>query len=191
VKAPMARRYNQYTAPPLAERLWSHVDRGSDAECWNWRDSVNRWGYGKVIDGGVRLTSSRAAWTVTFGPIPDSKWVLHTCDNPRCCNPKHLYLGTVLENNRDMIARGRRPYSPGKAHLTECPNGHAYSRDNTRIVTKDGKPGRQCIACAKAHATANWEKRKALAQYLGVSTHAVRHHSIARVRLRRLARGGR
>lgn len=51
--------------------------------------------------------SHRVAWTISHGPIPDGLWVLHRCDNPPCCNPAHLFLGTVSDNNKDMCAKGR------------------------------------------------------------------------------------
>ncbi len=49
----------------------------------------------------------RASWQISFGPIPDGLQVLHTCDNPPCCNPAHLFLGTQLDNIYDMCAKGR------------------------------------------------------------------------------------
>lgn len=65
-------------------------------------------GYGQLKgDGSALVRAHRAAWTVTFGPIPEGVYVLHSCDNPPCCNPHHLWLGTALDNTRDIIAKGR------------------------------------------------------------------------------------
>jgi hypothetical protein len=52
-------------------------------------------------------TAHRVSWTIHNGPIPDSLYVLHKCDNPPCSNPDHLFLGTHLENIADMVAKGR------------------------------------------------------------------------------------
>jgi hypothetical protein len=63
--------------------------------------------------------ASRISWLIHNGAVPDGLWILHTCDNPECTNPAHLYLGTVRDNTRDMIERGRRYPTPG-AKLTEA-----------------------------------------------------------------------
>lgn len=95
----------------VAERFWVNVGVTNDPEdCWEWmgeiigsRDSSR----GEFWMGGKKHSSSRAAWILAVGPIPDGLWVLHTCDNGRCCNPAHLYLGTAKDNVRDMMERGR------------------------------------------------------------------------------------
>ena len=93
---------------PLAERFWEKVDRsgGTDA-CWPWIGAIGVHGYGRVnLDGRSTGIASRVAWTLTFGD-PGDLGVLHRCDNPPCCNPAHLFLGTQLDNSRDMVAKGR------------------------------------------------------------------------------------
>jgi hypothetical protein len=67
-------------------------------------------GYGQIGVGGNhgrRLLAHRVAWILTFGPIPDGLWVLHSCDNPPCVRPDHLFLGTALANSEDRDAKGR------------------------------------------------------------------------------------
>ncbi len=66
----------------------------------------DKWGYGDLSYSGKHMQAHRLAWTLTHGD-PGELDVLHTCDNPPCCNPKHLYLGTDADNHRDMHARGR------------------------------------------------------------------------------------
>lgn len=91
------------------DRLWSKVDiRGSD-ECWLWIAAIDRDGYGQMKVGGVQEKAHRLAWQFSNGTdIPDNMIILHTCDNPSCCNPAHLILGTARDNTQDMIKKGRR-----------------------------------------------------------------------------------
>lgn len=89
----------------LENRFWYHVDKSG--ECWIWTASCGEKGYGQFKVGKTMERAHRVAWELENGPIPDGIDVLHTCDNRKCCNPKHLFLGTDLDNMRDMINKGR------------------------------------------------------------------------------------
>jgi hypothetical protein len=92
-------------------RFWAKVDKsGGPLACWNWKATITKHGYGHFRMNGEMVTSNRAAWTLVFGQIPDGLSVLHHCDNPRCVNPAHLFLGTNLDNSRDMVSKGRQHY---------------------------------------------------------------------------------
>jgi len=92
----------------LAERFWSKVDRAGPGECWGWSASVDDWGYGRIGIGHPHWDRGhRVSWRLHFGEIPDGLCVCHHCDNPPCCNPAHLYLGSPADNARDAVSRGR------------------------------------------------------------------------------------
>lgn len=95
----------------------------SEDSCWEWTGTRNSAGYG-VIDctnknGRDRLRAHRVAYTMFVGDISDDLVVRHRCDNPPCCNPSHLLLGTKADNSADMVQRqrqGERPAPKGQAH---------------------------------------------------------------------------
>lgn len=99
-------------ARPVEERFWEKVDK--TVECWVWTASRSPDGYGLFKartyqgHGGAMVRAHRFAWELTNGPVPDGFCVCHRCDNPSCCNPDHLFLGTVIDNNADRDAKGRQ-----------------------------------------------------------------------------------
>jgi hypothetical protein len=92
-------------------RFWSKVDQSS-GDCWTWTAATYQ-GYGRFQVGGPKgnrtVAAHRMAWELTHGPIPDKLHVLHHCDNPPCCRPEHLFLGTIRDNNADAQAKDRMP----------------------------------------------------------------------------------
>lgn len=103
----------------LSERFWAKVDKRGLGECWEWRGATTADGYGWLSLGGRNgpAGAHRISWNLHKGSIPDNLWVLHRCDNPRCVNPEHLFLGTTQDNTADMVAKGRHrppPYPIGE-----------------------------------------------------------------------------
>lgn len=104
----------------IAEILKVRTDRsgGPDA-CWPWTRSTNRRdaGYGRFTKNGVDILAHRAAWELANGEkLGADDRVLHDCDNPVCCNPKHLLRGTQKDNVADMVRKGRRAPTIGERH---------------------------------------------------------------------------
>lgn len=97
-------------------RFWSHVDIRGDDECWEWKTSKFRGGYGQFKVNGRNIRASRLAYFIQHGVDPLDAQVCHTCDNPPCCNPSHLFLGDNADNRNDSIAKGRDNTASGERH---------------------------------------------------------------------------
>ena len=125
--------FPKYTAQTIS-RFWSFIDtsRGPDA-CWLWTASVTRGGYGQFKVHPKSLKAHRIAWELAYGDIPDGLSVLHHCDNRRCCNPAHLWVGTHQDNMTDMRQKGRA--AKGDA------NGSRLHPE--RLVRGDAHPARR------------------------------------------------
>lgn len=107
-----ARNVNKGKGRPVQERFWKFVTIGTPDECWPFTGAKRIGGYGafKVSREGNNIAASRAAWIVTFGEIAPGLFVCHRCDNPPCCNPAHLFLGSDLDNKRDSMQKGRHAF---------------------------------------------------------------------------------
>lgn len=88
-------------------RIWEMVDRSNPDECWIWPGAKTRKGYGRMSVNNKIVSVHRFAYEQKHGPLPVHIGACHTCDNPPCCNPAHLWAGTVQQNNRDRVLKGR------------------------------------------------------------------------------------
>jgi hypothetical protein len=122
-----------------AQAFWSRVDIKSDAECWAWIGAKTKRGYGVYAPlPGVLLRTHRVAYALFNGQFDESLFVCHKCDNPICCNPSHLFLGTVKDNTADMDKKGRRANVSGEA------NGAAkLTIEQVRAIYSDPRTNKQ------------------------------------------------
>jgi Autographiviridae endonuclease len=99
---------NQLAA--LQRRFFANVDTsGGLWECWLWTASRTNRDYGQIGVQNRQGLAHRVVYELYHGPIPDGMCVMHVvCDNPQCCNPTHLKLGTQAENMADKVAKGRQ-----------------------------------------------------------------------------------
>lgn len=129
---------------PPENRFWKYVDR-SGPLCWEWTAAQDYLGYGRFNDeNGRKMLPYRWLYEVARGPIPQGMFLCHHCDNPRCVNPDHLFVGTALDNRRDCVQKGRAFHGPRGTH---CPHGHEYSPGSWVIGYIAGRPSRRCLQC--------------------------------------------
>ena len=165
----MKTRKRKFTRAPLevrwqrmAARFWAKVDKRGPDECWEWTGMRTVDGYGRIKFDRRRLVASRVLWEITHGENPGDKHVCHKCDNPPCCNPAHLFLGTPLDNVRDMLAKGRCKPPRGEDHA------HA------RLADSQVREIRELLAAGELH--------RVIAARFGVHKSTISAISIGRIR---------
>ncbi len=102
--------------------FWKNVDRKSNDKCWPWKGCINRWGYGRYRFNGSLHMAHRLALKFLRPDLElKNKVVMHVCDNPSCCNPNHLLLGTHADNQSDKYKKNRQAKGEknGQSFLTE------------------------------------------------------------------------
>jgi hypothetical protein len=130
------------------EQFWANVDRsGGPAACWEWTSSRNWAGYGHFRYDGECRAHRWLLGRLRGSPLVRGENALHKCDNPPCCNPAHLYVGSQSANILEAVAHRRHPMT----RKTHCPQGHAYSTENT-YVHRNKRYCRACIRARKAAA---------------------------------------
>jgi len=94
-------------ADKIWKRFWPKVNVRLPEDCWEWQANLAK-GYGVFWFGKIPMMAHRLSWMMLRGPIPEGMNVLHKCDNRKCVNPNHLFLGTQSDNVQDMFCKGRQ-----------------------------------------------------------------------------------
>lgn len=135
------------TRPP-EDRFWERIKSDPATGCWNWTGThlKQEFPYGTLSVHGKGILAHRFSYELHYGPIPDGLDVCHTCDNPSCVNPAHLWLGTAKDNAQDMARKGRwnNVLFLGEAH----PNSK-LTNENVIAIRRLRKQGVQGIELAK------------------------------------------
>lgn len=142
--------------PERLERFWERVLKtGSD--CWEWQGALQNTGYGVLSVRGSMQYAHRVAYSIQNGGIEEGAIICHRCDNPKCCNPGHLFAGTHKDNTADMYSKGRAAMVVDPAHAawrnrTHCKRGHEFTDDNIYLHKdkRSGKTYRNCRICVNS-----------------------------------------
>jgi len=123
----------------------------TESGCWHSSFKTSDTGYVQLSFRGSKAFQHRLSYQMYKGSIPNGLYVLHTCDNRKCWNPDHLWLGTISDNKQDELRKGRN-YEASRTH---CPRGHAYEVHGVRAGKSQW---RKCTLCqrAKERRRAGW-----------------------------------
>jgi len=152
----MSKRYNS-----LKERLFTHLEKMPNG-CWEWRGATLRGGYGNMGVEGKTKQAHRLSYELFNGKIPKGLLVCHICDNPPCCNPEHLFLGTHKTNAEDKMKKGRHPLGENASNNVlkekEVLEIRRYLKNGVthRTLAKMFRVGKTCISYIAEGKTWSW-----------------------------------
>lgn len=158
---------------PAKIRFWRQVNKNGPihptlkTRCWEWLGALVSDGYGCIYIHNKRNGAHRFSWELHNGEIPDGLWVLHKCDNPKCVNPSHLFVGNRQQNVDDMMNKGRLEAPKGEKNgfSSLTPDQVLEIRTKFKRQSRKGQKGRAGNVSSNANE---------LAKEYGISAHHVR-----------------
>lgn len=125
----------------IKKAFYEHTNKVGD--CLVWKGGNHGNGYAAAHVFGKQFYAHRLSWEITNGPIPAGKMLCHTCDNKKCVNPEHLFVGTTHDNNRDYLKKKRndvsRDHFPPKFHEKNGGYYYVHLQEGKRIWTNLGR----------------------------------------------------
>ena len=124
--------------------------------CWNWKSTISKRGYGKFFYKNKQMLAHRFSYMIFNGELKHGMYVCHKCDNTKCVNPEHLFLGTNSDNVRDCVKKNRKYVKKIKNTIFSikfgrndfCKNGHDIKNDKNVYTLKNGR--QYCKICQNA-----------------------------------------
>lgn len=146
-------QYGSTTPPKMARgsmefRFWKHVEQRGPDDCWLWTADLSRSGYGSLWNRETKrsVSAHRFSYTEAKGEIPKGAFIMHSCDNKRCVNPAHLFIGTAKENTQDAIKRGLRPSCAIPAATGESNPKSKLTLEQVKFIRANPQLGHKAIA---------------------------------------------
>jgi hypothetical protein len=145
-----------------ARRFWLMATIGKESECWDWQGTKDKNGYGKFYLAGKQVRAHRVSISIAKDVSVLGWHVLHSCDNPSCVNPSHLFLGTNQENTQDKCRKGRHSCGYGDKNGSRTrPERLARGERNPQAKLTSG----QVIAIRRDYASRKTSQYRLSAQY--------------------------